>query len=217
VPAAYRELFRGARAALRSHRGWDPGALELASEMSRRLRAPLVATQVTRLLVDANRSLGHKGLFSEWSRRLPPLQREAAQATYWRPHRARVEALVRATIARAGTVLHVGVHSFTPRFAGRTRQVDVGLLYDPARPRERAVADLWIAALRALLPELRLRRNQPYRGDGDGLPTDLRTELDPDDYLGFELEVSQRFAHAGGGAWKALREAIARSLASIVR
>lgn len=217
VPSAWRAALRGASGALRSHRGSDPGALQLAQDCARALGAPLVATRVTRLLVDANRSFGHRRLFSEWTRRLPPAERAALLETYWRPHRARVEALVRATIARHGTVLHVGVHSFTPRLAGRSRLTDVAFLYDPARPRERALASDWLAALQALAPGLRLRRNHPYRGDGDGLPTDLRTELPARDYLGLELEVCQRFAHGPAPAWRALRQALVRSLACVVR
>ena len=56
---------------LKSHRGWDPGSLTLAARLAETLGAPFHAQTVTRLLIDANRSLHHRGLFSEFTRTLP--------------------------------------------------------------------------------------------------------------------------------------------------
>ena len=109
----------------------------------------------------------------------------------------------------------LSVHSFTPRFQGVTRDVDVGLLYDPRRPAERALCTEWIALLRARAPELRLRRNQPYRGDSDGLTTHLRGVLGAR-YLGVELEVSQRFPAGAAARWRALRRLLTSTLADLL-
>lgn len=212
VPADLRAAFRGAAGALASHRGQDLGALELARRLARETGAPLVATSVSRLVVDANRSLGHPGLFSEWSRTLPPAGREALVARYWRPQRERVERAALELSAGGGRVVHVGVHSFTPRWRGRARRADVALLYDPSRPLERALAARWLRELGALRPQLRLRRNYPYRGAADGLTTSLRQRLAPRRYLGLELEVSQSFPTGPGRAWRALQSDLARSL-----
>ena len=38
IPPEYRALFRGATAALASHRGWDPGALALARRLGLKIR-----------------------------------------------------------------------------------------------------------------------------------------------------------------------------------
>src|SRR3954454_24119921 len=59
IPARYRPLFAGAEALLESHRGYDPGALQLGREIAAALDAPLVSANVSRLLVDLNRSIGH--------------------------------------------------------------------------------------------------------------------------------------------------------------
>ena len=73
VPARYRHLFaaRGAQAALHSHRGYDPGALLLARRLSARFRTELYYNTVTRLLVEPNKTIGHKAVFSEFSAPLP--------------------------------------------------------------------------------------------------------------------------------------------------
>ena len=164
VPPRYRALFRGAARVLRSHRGWDRGALAVARDLARALAAPLLFTETTRLLVDTNRSIGNPGLFSEWSRTLSPEERSEALERCWHPHRAAVEELARAATRGRGSVLHLAIHSFTPRWRGRPRAVDVGFLYDPARRRERRFAMEWQRALRERRADLRLRRNQPYRG-----------------------------------------------------
>jgi predicted N-formylglutamate amidohydrolase len=65
VPEAYAGLFTGHQALLDSHRGWDPGALPLGRQMASAFGAPLFASTTTRLLIDLNRSIGHRHLHSE--------------------------------------------------------------------------------------------------------------------------------------------------------
>ena len=76
---------------LKSHRGWDPGSLTLAARLAETLGAPFHAQTVTRLLIDANRSLHHRGLFSEFTRALDSSEKKALIESVWRPHRERVE------------------------------------------------------------------------------------------------------------------------------
>lgn len=192
VPAEWAHLFRGAARALESHRGWDPGAIGLARRLARRLDAPLHAATVTRLLVELNRSETHRSLFSRLTRDLPQETKRRILARHYHPHRRRVERDLRAALRGGGRVMHLSVHTFTPVLDGEVRRADVGLLYDPARAAERALCDAWARELRRAAPELRVRKNHPYRGAADGFTTHLRRELGPR-YLGIELEVSQRF------------------------
>jgi predicted N-formylglutamate amidohydrolase len=190
VPAPYARLFHDRGALLESHRGYDFGARDVARALARRFDAPLHCATVTRLLVELNRSPGHLRLFSTVVRGLLDEEREAILATYYHPYRQLVEGSVRSRMIAGARVLHLSVHSFTPRLAGRTRNADVGLLYDPRRQAERALCDRWRGALVALDPALRVRRNYPYRGDADGLTTFLRKRLGVR-YLGIELEMNQ--------------------------
>lgn len=195
VPPRYRKYFgsQAAKEALASHRGWDPGALSVARKLSLCLAAPLVSSRTSRLLVELNRSPHHPQLLSEFSRPLAgdPEALEELLAVHYHPHRDLVREQVREAIADGARVVHVGVHSFTPRLAGKTRRAELGLLYDPARPGELDLAREWSRGLRARRPEWRTRRNYPYRGNADGLTTALRKEFGPDDYLGLELEMNQ--------------------------
>ena len=218
VPPAYAPLFIGFEAMLPTHRGWDPGALELARTMADTLAAPLFAATTTRLLVDLNRSIGHHQLFSEPTRDLNNVEQALIINTHYRPHRDAVEAAVARCIESGQHVVHIASHSFTPVMHGLARRADVACLYDSRRPLERALAIRWLAALgqHAEAPQgLIRRRNYPYNGQGDGLSTLLRRRHGTDAYVGIELEVNQRFVQAGGQRWQALQRAIAASLDSV--
>ena len=214
VPRAYARLFRGWGPVLASHRGYDLGALAVAHTLARALRAPLFATSVTRLLVDANRTRGHFALFSEPSRALPESERDALLARYHAPHWSRMRDAVAARDGDA-RVVHVGVHSFTPVWNGARRDIDVGLLYDPARPAEAAFCDAWARALREVEPSLRVRRNAPYRGVSNCLPTALRRERPAARYLGLELEMSQALLATGRGRAR-MAQVVARALQEVL-
>jgi predicted N-formylglutamate amidohydrolase len=191
IPRAYAALFRGAGGVLASHRGWDLGALQVARALSTRLRVPLLAITWSRLLVESNRAPTNPRIWSRFTAGLPREEKQRILERYWWPHRSQVEASVRAAIAAGGRVLHVAVHSFTPKLGSEVRNADVGLLYGSKRPREARVCRRWQAELRRIDPALRVRRNYPYRGEADGLPTWLRHRFPDRDYAGFELELNQ--------------------------
>ncbi|MGH6623613.1 MAG: N-formylglutamate amidohydrolase, partial [Burkholderiaceae bacterium] len=131
---------------------------------------------------------------------------------YYRPYRAEVESLVRRSVSRGRRVIHVSSHSFTPKLDGTVRRADVGLLYDPSRGGEVEVCARWKESLAALAPELRVRRNYPYFGRGDGLTSHLRRRFPPGVYVGIELEVNQRIVFAAGRAWDRLRRVLREGL-----
>ena len=191
IPPPYAALFQGQEALLASHRGWDPGALPVAQELAGRLAAPLLAATVSRLLIDLNRSPGHRHLFSQFSRPLPRAERSAIARNYYLPHRQQVLQAVTTAIAAGRTVLHLAIHSFTPVLQNQPRRADLGLLYDSGREGERALCLAWQGALRKERAEWRIRRNYPYLGRMDGLATWLRRQLPPARYLGVEIEINQ--------------------------
>ncbi len=189
VPPVYAALFRGQQSVLRSHRGYDPHARELAQELASHWNCELFEGQATRLLVELNRSLWHPALFSEFSRGLSRAERRRLLDEYYHPYRTAVENHLRQRLSQPRTILHVGVHTFTPVWHGQPRTADVGLLYDSARSAERQLMEVWQGELRLRLPGWRIRRNYPYLGRTDGFTTHLRKVFPPTDYLGIEIEV----------------------------
>ena len=136
VPGCYRRLFHDLQRLLKTHRGYDFGALLMAREIAASFKAPLVASTTTRLLVDLNRSIGHPRLHVEAVRNASREERQQILADHYLPYRRQVEVLVGKAIARGRRVIHVSSHSFTSELNGKVRTADVGLLYDPARPGE---------------------------------------------------------------------------------
>ena len=212
IPIRYTNLFKANPVLLNTHRGFDPGALSMAKDLAAAFAAPLVASTVSRLLVDLNRSVGHPHLHYELIKNESSGDREIILKQYYQPYRTQAEHLVRQAIADHGQVIQLSSHSFTPELDGKVRNTDIGLLYDPARPGESNLCAHWKAALNACSPELSIRRNYHYEGKGDGLTSWFRHRLPPDAYLGIELEINQKHIFKAGRHWAALRKVIVNSL-----
>ena len=190
VPAAYSRLFAGNRTLLGTHRGLDIGARTAARHFESALGAPLICANVTRLLVDLNRSIGHPRLHSEFTRALPVADRAAILERYYHPYRDLTRAWIASSLRKGHLVLHLSVHSFTPVLNGITRTTDVGLLFDPARRRESRFCRDWQSRLEDV-DAWTVRRNYPYRGTSDGFVVALRRQFPAERYLGIELELNQ--------------------------
>lgn len=212
IPAPYRQLFRGQRALLDSHRGYDAGALIMATALSKSLRATLVASTTSRLLIDLNRSIGHRDLFSTATRGAPRETRAQIVEHHYRPYRMRAESLVAQAVSNGNRMIHISSHSFTAELNGKVRSTDVGLLYDPRRYVEAELCARWRKSLTNLTPQFQVRSNYPYAGKADGLTSHLRRRFAPQHYIGIELEINQGIVLAGGRRWKQLRQQLIDSL-----
>lgn len=212
IPPGYQDLFRGFEAMLKTHRGYDPGALAMARILAAALSAPLHFSTTSRLLVDLNRSPGHPKLHSEPTRNAPAAVRRQIRERYYLPYRQEIESDIAALVARGRRVVHISSHSFTPELEGEIRHADIGLLYDPARAGERALCVRWQQCLDKHLPELRVRRNYPYTGTSDGLTAFLRRRFPAEAYLGIELEINQKHVFARGRHWRDLCESVPQAL-----
>lgn len=212
IPLRYRALFRGVEPLLRSHRGYDRGALLMARELAQALSAPLYAVTTSRLLIDLNRSIGHPRLYSEMTRNTPAAVRSEILQRYYLPCRNKAEAGIAEAIRQGNRVIHISSHSFTPVLDGQVRTADIGLLYDPSRADERELCSRWQASLRERAPGLVVRRNYPYAGRSDGFTAYLRCRFPASAYLGIELEINQKHVLAGGRQWRAMRRSVPEAL-----
>lgn len=213
VPERYRRLFAGKKRLLATHRGYDPGALELARRIARSGRWPLHFSTTTRLLVDLNRSFRHRQQFSEITAALDWDTKSEILDDHYDPYRFAVEKRLRERIHDEGQrVLHLSVHTFTPELDGKQRRADVGLLYDPWRSSETDFCNCWRDQLQQRRPDLIVRRNYPYLGTADGFTSHLRFFYGSDVYAGIELEVNQRWPQGNAAKWNALQADLVQSL-----
>jgi len=100
----------------------------MARALARQLQCALVASRVSRLLFDLNRSIGHRDLFSEVTGKVSGDARDEIVRRYYLPYRAEAEQRVSQAVSRGRRVIHLSSHSFTPKFHGQVRADDVGLL-----------------------------------------------------------------------------------------
>src|SRR5690606_9556363 len=187
IPESYSNLFPAdAVGVVASHRGWDPGAWGVATYLADRLNAPLFGCHTSRLLIEVNRSLHHLELFSEFTGSLDDEAKEKLVREVYRPYR---DSVIERLKPAGGPVLHLSVHSFTPVLHDKVRAMEIGLLFDPARPREVACCDFIKDSLQRSLPAMHVAFNEPYSGVDDGFTTSLRDLFPSERYAGIEIEL----------------------------
>jgi predicted N-formylglutamate amidohydrolase len=215
IPSVYKAIFPD-QELLNSHRGFDLGALSMATDLAAAFAAPLVSATISRLLVDLNRSIGNPTLHAQVIYALSAEERQQILQHYYQPYRAEAEQTIRRVIAEQGSVIHLSSHSFTPVLDGIERRADIGLLYDPSRAGEMQLCKNWQAELKASHPEFIVRRNYPYAGKGDGLTAYLRRQLPPAVYVGIELEINHKYIFNAAEHWTTLRKVMIDSLARVL-
>lgn len=192
IPSSFQKFFKNKEAILNSHRGYDLGALDLYNHLEP-LADYSLFSETSRLLIELNRSLHHKRLFSEFSKNIPKIEKQDLIKSYYLAYREQVGRTIRNWIEKDETVLHISIHSFTPILNNLERHCDIGLLYDSKKHTEKAFCANFKKEIKTTKPELKVRYNYPYLGSADGFTTYLRKQF-PSNYLGIEIEVNQKYA-----------------------
>lgn len=209
IPPAYHAFFQHQQQALNSHRGYDQGTLDLFEEVKFLVDFSL-KSEVSRLLVELNRSLHHRQLFSEISKKFSAEIKEEILQLYYFSYRNSVEKQIETWIRFHEKVIHLSLHSFTPIFNGIERNADVGILYDSSKTNEKNFSKNFKLQLQQELPGFKIRFNYPYLGKADGLTTYLRKKF-PANYTGIELEINQKYVVENQFS-AAIKQAIVRVL-----
>ena len=186
LPAAFKSAVPAE--VLKTHRAYDIGALAVFRKLVKFAKPEFDCEgKFSRLFVDLNRTITNKSAFSDYLR---SNENAKAQATaYWSEYRAAIEKFVKANAKKE--IIHLGIHSFTPELNGKVRNTDIGILYDPSRPKECELAQVIKAEIKRLYPAMKVRFNYPYKGTSDGLTTTLRKKIGPR-YAGIEIEINQK-------------------------
>ncbi|MEM8836823.1 MAG: N-formylglutamate amidohydrolase, partial [Pseudomonadota bacterium] len=178
IPASFGNLGLSG-APLTSHIAWDPGAFETAKRLSSAFDAPLFHGTVSRLVYDCNRPPEAPDAMPEESgaidipknRNLTAIERQERIDAFYRPF----EKMLSDLLDRKGReAILVTIHSFTRKFLGQTRSVEVGILHDD----DARLAD----ALLNIAEGYDIRRNEPY-GPEDGVTHTLKRHALPRNLL----------------------------------
>lgn len=205
LPAAFKKFVPAD--VQKTHRAYDIGALQVFRKLVKFAKPEFCCEgKFSRLFVDLNRTITNKSAFSEYydafeaSDKASAAKEKATAIRYWMEYRENVEKFVKQNIGKGteaagnkgAAIVHLGIHSFTPVLNGMTRNTDIGILYDPARPLERKYAQVIKDEIKRLYPHMKVRFNYPYKGTSDGLTTSLRKKFGPH-YVGIEIEINQKF------------------------
>lgn len=177
--------------ALQSHIAWDPGARDVALAMSATLDAPLVASRVSRLVYDCNRSAGARGAVPEKSESycipgnagISEADRQTRAGRYYAPFHDALGSTIDTRINAGRPPVIVTIHSFAPVYDGKKRDLDIGVIHDSdARFAEGL---LKVAETDA---RFRVRRNEPYSAL-DGVTHTLTEQAISRDLLNVMIEI----------------------------
>jgi predicted N-formylglutamate amidohydrolase len=193
IPPKYQPYFQFAKERLKSHEGWDIGAMDLAKAFAEQFADYYFFTEISRLLVEVNSSIGRPRLFSSITKPLDTKIKEELLSCYYFPYRRQVSDTIGKCITKNNVVLHLSVHSFTSILKQKERLADVGLLYVPYREEERKFCGEWKKNIVLQSKNIKIRLNYPYLGKSDSLVTALRKSFPSNKYIGVELEVNQKF------------------------
>lgn len=147
------------------HIAWDVGARGLAEALGTALDSPVICSDFSRLVIDANRGPEdptlmmrlYDGTIIPGNAKVDAAEVERRMATLYRPYH---DALAHLAARRADRVI-LAVHSFTPCLKGRApRPWAVGVLYSHLDDR---LSRALIARLSAE-PDLCVGDNEPYAG-----------------------------------------------------
>jgi predicted N-formylglutamate amidohydrolase len=172
---------------LRSHAAWDPGAQAVTQHLSRALDAVMVQGVVSRLVYDCNRPPSSPDAMPERSeivqvpgnRDLSKADRATRVQQYYEPFRS---ALAR-QISKIENPIIVTIHSFTPIYHGKPRDVEIGILHDS----DNRLANAMLATGGDHSNNV-IRRNQPY-GSEHGVTHTLTEHAIPNGHLNVMLEI----------------------------
>lgn len=189
LPASAGTLGLSAEA-LSSHIAWDPGALAVAKMLATKLDGTLVHQRFSRLLYDCNRPPESPAAMPEKSeiyeipgnRDLTPAERYARTAAFYVPFHDQVSHEIARVVASGRQPVVVTVHSFTPVYFGKQREVEIGVLHDA----DSRLADAMLDASSG--GPYRVERNSPY-GPEDGVTHSLRLHAIPYGHPNVMIEV----------------------------
>jgi predicted N-formylglutamate amidohydrolase len=157
--------------ALSSHIAWDPGALAVCQILAKNLDAALVYQRFSRLVYDCNRPPEAEAAMPSVSEvfeipgnaAISAAERAARTDALYVPFRDELAGFIAARKASGRVPVLVTLHSFTPVYHGRQRDVEVGILHDTDK---RLAASMLEVAERTKRYDV--RRNEPY-GPADGV------------------------------------------------
>ena len=153
---------------LESHRAFDLGASEVASELSNLLSCNLVMANFSRLLIDPNRGKDDPTLIPKLSEGKiikgninismfeDDIERSKRIHRFYLPYHKQINRFIYKSLDNGKIPKILSIHSFTPIWKGKKREIDVGILWD----KDNRLSKIFLNSLK----NIKLGDNKPYSG-----------------------------------------------------
>ncbi len=210
LPAPWRWSARDQRL-VGTHWSHDLGAADITRAIARARGCAAVLSRFSRLLVDPNRTLDQPGLFRELAEGEPvelnaglaPDDRQRRLDGYYHPYHRAIERMLE---DNPGAPL-LSVHTFTPRYEGAHRAMEIGVLFT------RHERPSWALADRLGHAGYAVALNEPYSAL-DGFASSPERHADVHGRPWIELEIRQDIA-IEPARWQPLAELLAAELPAL--
>jgi hypothetical protein len=205
VPEAFRETFRGSEEVVQSPEGWEPGALNLAQAYAMKFRTPLVHGDVTRLLIDFEKSGDDQ--WSRFSNKLPEATRAKLVDRHAKPYRILLKQRITEDLKRNPRCLHLMIHT-APLAEGIVRMETA---------KGAALAEMFADVWRAKLSGGNVDVRQIKGAEPTALAAELMAEFPIDRYAQIRIVVAQSFFLDGRPLrWDTCKKLLLDSVAAAV-
>ena len=153
---------------LESHRAYDIGASDVACELSKLLSCSLIMANFSRLLIDPNRGEDDPTLIPKLSEgkiikgnlkitsSKNDKERKKRINQFYLPYHNQIDKFIAESIKNNQVPKIISIHSFTPIWKGKRREIDVGILWD----KDDRLSKVFLNSLKANS----LGDNKPYSG-----------------------------------------------------
>lgn len=208
--------------ALDSHIAWDPGALAVSRMLSQHLDAALIHQRFSRLIYDCNRPPDVDAAMPAVSEvheipgnaEILPEERQARAEALYFPFRDAISSFIARRKLSGHWPVLVTMHTFTPVYHGRRREVELGILHDS----DKRLADTMLT-MATKDTRYDIRRNEPY-GPSDGVTHTLIEQGVKNGLLNVMIEIRNDLVSEDAGQKVMagyLAELLGESLAALQR
>ncbi|MGE9271564.1 MAG: hypothetical protein ACQKBU_12235 [Verrucomicrobiales bacterium] len=203
VPEWHRAIFKGKEAEVTSSEGWSPGALNLAQGIAMKLHAPLIHSDVTRLLIDLSQHPEDHSRWSKFSRELNDDQKGKLDRRSKLAFLESIETRISDAIRRQENTIHLSIDTRTDLEAN-----EIHFEFDSRRELEASVVEQWASSLKEALPDFKIHRSAPPTRCLSSYLREKHPELGS-----FKLSVSQSaFLEGKPIPWVKLKNALANHI-----
>ena len=171
IPNEYKRLGLNEEI-LTTHIAYDIGVKETATYIAKYLECPLVMSDFSRLLIDANRGIDDPTLIMKISdgkiikgnKDISFLkncnEKKHRIVSYYNIYHNKISELIDRSLKKNITPAIISIHSFTPIFGGNKRSTELGILWDS----DNRLPDIFFSYLNRNFKEINVGNNKPYSG-----------------------------------------------------